>query len=108
MKLVLWFRTVSMGAEYGVVVPKYYNVKKPAPAARSRYAFSVGAKSDFFRDYARLFDKAPERRNRISMDKFRGRVFEAEVRFVERDSRQRSLSKGAQYSVIERFVRVVA
>jgi len=106
LKLVLWFRVVSPGQAFGVSVPKYYNVKKRAGSSERGQSFVVGGKSDFFRDYVRLLDLMPQRKDRMSPDRFRGKVFEVQVRFVERDSKQNRIAKGARYTVIDQIIRI--
>ena len=70
---------------------------------RSITAFKVGFKSDFYPDYVRLFDDVPKRSDRISVVPFREKIFRGVVRYVERDSKQQPIAKGAQYSVIDRL-----
>jgi hypothetical protein len=105
MKLVVWFRVISAGPSFAVCVPKYYNVGKPDRTVRSTNTFKVGFKSDFYRDYVRLLDEIPKGRARISMQGFRGKVFRARVRFVDRDSKQQPIAECAQYSIIDRLAK---
>ena len=107
MKLVVWFRVIGFGPAFGACVPKYYNVGKPDRTVRSTNTFKVGFKSDFYRDYVRLLDEIPKGRARISMQGFRGKVFRAQVRFVDRDSKQQPIADCAQYSIIDRLVKDV-
>ena len=104
MKLVVWFRIVTFGTGFGVILPRYYNVGKADRSARSTSIFKAGFKSDLYRDYVRLLGEAPTKRSPISMANFRGKVFEARIRFVDRDSKQQPLAGAAQYSIIDRLV----
>lgn len=104
LKLVVWFRVVSAGDGFGALLPKYYNVKKADGKPRSAIAFKVGFKSTFYRDYVRIVQCPSKRRDRVTPDRFKGRVLLVRVRNVECDSKQQPIAKGAQYSVIDEIV----
>ena len=100
-KLVLWFTIISMGPYFDVVkVPRFYNVKRIIGRPQKHGRFKCGFKSDFLREYARLFP-APVRLDRIPMSEFRRHVVLGRVRTVTRGSDQGAIPESLQYSVIE-------
>src|SRR5690348_9034146 len=86
-KLVLWFRVITFGDHFGVLIPRYYNVTKLVGRAQKYGRFKVGAKSDFLREYARLFS-TPARLDRIPMSAFEKVTLIGTVRTVTHGANQ--------------------
>ena len=97
-KLILWFTLLSPGV-MGTRLPRYYNIMALNGQPRARGRFRVGRKSDFLRDYCRLFGE-PGRYDRISVSKFQNQRFRVGVRTVERGGNQASIPDCLRYSVI--------
>ena len=105
-KLVMWFTVITMGEYFNCVqLPRYYNISKLMEKPKKWGRFKVGLKSDFVRDYGRLFD-IPTRLDRFPMSVFERVIIEAKVRDVTTGSNQREIPKGLRYSVIHEFVRL--
>lgn len=106
-KVILHFTIIEMGCEYfdAVQLPRYYNVTKLAERPRKYGRFKVGFRSNFLRDYARLFG-VPSRLDRIPMTAFERVIIRGRIRTVTEGSDQRVIPDGLQYSVIEELVGV--
>ena len=103
-KLAVWFKVVSMGESFDALLPRYYNVQligKPGKYG----AFKVGWKSDFIREYAALFG-LPTRKDRIPMGRFERVIIRGAVRNVSKSFRQDDIHPDAQYSVIDKLIKV--
>jgi hypothetical protein len=64
--------------------------------------------SKFLRMWILAAGRRPDRFDRLSMEVFKGKVFRAVVRTVDRDSKQRPLSRHQQYSIIDELKEVLA
>src|SRR5687768_14172275 len=98
-KLLLRFK-IADGKYTGLILPRYYGVRelKGKPADNGR--FKVGPKSDFARDFFRLFPVRVGRLDRMPMSYFDGCLFEVDVATVTHDADQREIPEPLQYSVI--------
>jgi hypothetical protein len=104
-KAVFWFRIVDMGANFGVVLPRYYNVKRLVGKKKGKGGLFVpGRSSDFIREYCQLFPDRIKRLDRIPLSLFSGILVRAKVRTVERDRKQSRLADILRYSVIDEIV----
>jgi hypothetical protein len=91
-KLVLWFTVISVGPHYNVT----RIIGKPQRNGR----FKVGFRSDFLREYARLF-RTPTRLDRISMSEFTRHIIVGRVRTVTEGHDQKAIPEGLRYSVLQ-------
>lgn len=99
-KLTIWFTIAEPGEGFGQRVARYYNVIRLIGNRGRGGQFKVGGRSDFIRDYARLFSELPRRLDRIPMTRFENRVIRGMLRTVQKDHRQRELHELVQYSVV--------
>lgn len=100
-KLVLWFTIVSFGPYFDAVkLPRFYNVRRLIGRPSRNGRFKTGFKSNFLREYSRLF-RAPTRLDRISMSEFSRHIILGRVRTVTHGSNQAEIPDGLQYSVLE-------
>ncbi len=104
-KLILTFKIVSMGSDFGKYVCRYYNVKKLRGRPGRGGWFEYSERSDVFREYCGLFH-APGPAG-ILMESFENVIIEAEIGTCNTDRAQRQIPEGAQYSRIIRLHRVV-
>ena len=104
-KLVLRFTIIEMGTEYfdTVQLPKSYNASKLMERPKKFGRFKVGFKSEFLRDYVRMFSM-PVRLDRIPMSAFERVIVRGKVRVVTHGSDQRPIPDGLKYSVIDELV----
>jgi hypothetical protein len=107
-KLVLHFRVVTPGPALGAHLCRYYAVRSVATKSRQKGGqFKVGQKSDFYREFCRVFG-APARPDRITPMSYRNTVVLGEVVTVTRGHDQQSIPEGAQYSKVSRLLRLEA
>jgi hypothetical protein len=100
-KLILWFTVISMGPHFDTAkLARFYNVTKIIGKAQRNGRFKVGFRSDFLREYARLF-RTPTRLDRISMTAFGNHIIIGRARTVTRGHDQREIPEGLRYSVLE-------
>lgn len=104
-KLVLWFRIVTPGEYFDVVLPRYYNVKRVIGTPAKNGDFKVGQNSGFLREYVTLFHM-PHRADRIPMSVFPKHLYKGKVKTVVRGFNQRKIPKQLQYSVISELIEV--
>lgn len=100
-KLVLWFTVVSFGPYFDTVkLPRFYNVRRLIGRPSRSGRFKTGFKSNFLREYCRLF-RAPTRLDRIAMSEFSRHIILGRARTVTQGSDQAAIPEGLQYSVLE-------
>lgn len=102
-KLMLWFRIVDPGVDFGLKLARYYNVHRLMGQRGRHRMFKVGFHSEFVREYALLFNTIPPRLDRIPMTVFQNRIVSASVRTVTQDHLQRDRPEVLQYSVIRKL-----
>ena len=106
-KLVVWWRIITHGEHYGVVLPRYYNVNRLIGRAGAKGNFKVGKKSAFTRDWARIFLEEPNRLDRFPMDKLKNIMVEGVTKTVIKDANQTPLAPCSYYSVIDHFTKQI-
>lgn len=107
-KLQIDFRVVDVGEYFDVGLSAFFNVLVPMQASFGRNGnFALTANGNFMRTYARLFGRR-ERRDRLSLRRFKNVVIEASVRTVKQDRNQKPLAESCHYSVIHELIQVVA
>ena len=105
-KLVVRFKVITMGDEFGKIVERWYRVKLRG-RPRKYGNFTVGSSSDCFREFCRL-NREYRRKDRISYANLTNKIVIGRVRGVTTDSKQRELPEEARYSVIEELLRIEA
>lgn len=105
-KLIVHF-TITESEMAGLRVSRFYNVQAFGGEPGIVGEFKVGKCCAFFREYLNLFDPQTPRPDRLSMHRFKRQPILAEIRVVTEANRT-SLPKAAQYSVINRLIRVIA
>ena len=105
-KLIIDFVIVEQCDYFGLVLPKYYNVKRLIGRPQEGGRFKVGATGDFARDYFRLLQVGHRRLDRLPMSVMEGVTFLVKVSTVKR-ARDRDIPEALQYSKIERLIKVV-
>ena len=105
LKLILWFRIVSEGEYFGIILPRYYNVKRIIGQPMKNGNFSITRNSNFVREYVDLFG-LPHRLDRIPMTAFKNVIFKAATRTVTSGFNQKKIHKSLQYSVISELLEV--
>ena len=105
-KLIIDFVIVEQCDYFGLVLPKYYNVKRLIGRPQEGGRFKVGATGDFARDYFRLLQVGHRRLDRLPMSVMEGVTFLAKVSTVKR-ARDGDIPEALQYSKIERLIKVL-
>jgi hypothetical protein len=98
-KVACYFKIMTMGQHFELILPRYYNAKTLSSKPRKGGAFKVGWHSDFLREYAALFG-LPPRLDRVSTETFRNVILRGRVAQVTTDSKQRVIPDPLRYSVI--------
>ncbi len=106
-KLIMTFRIVSMGEFFGLLLPRYYNVKKVIGKPQRSGRFKCGKKGDFLRDYLTLFPHKEPRLDRVPMSAYENVIIEGKIKTVT-ESRRKAIPKPLQYSCISELRRVVS
>lgn len=101
-KLRLSFQITTMGEHFEKALHRYYHLKH---ADLKQNTIRTGPNSQFRREYRDLFGR-PARWDKPSLNVFRGLLFDAHVKTVTQDSRQRPLSPANQYSVVNSLIRI--
>ena len=98
-KVIVWFRIVSPGEHFNIVLPRYYNTQWIKQKSKQ---FKAGWKSDLMREFATFFE-VPKRTDRIPISKFKDGIYKIKVRNVKK-SRGRVIPESVQYSVVDSIV----
>ena len=106
-KLFVRFKVVTFGEHFEKEVCRYYGVRRLIGKAGKHGRFEVGWKSDFLREYARMFG-APARLDRIAMTPFAKAIFVGRVRTVEQGHDQQEIPSPLRYSVVDKLLRNTA
>ena len=104
-KLAIWFHIIDSGSFFEMRIPGYYNVKTIQGKPRRWGSFKTGWKSDFTRQYARLFE-LPQRLDRMPMSGFKDCIIKARIRTVCKDYKQRKIADSLKYSVIDELIKI--
>jgi len=107
-KLVLNFAVVSPGEAFGWRLRRHYNVKRFKGKPGKNGKFVVSDKSDFAREYARVFTDLPPRMDCFPMSRFENTVVSGKVETVIRGHDQKPIPPALQYSRISELVELVA
>ena len=104
-KLVMWFRIVTLGEYFELILPRYYNVQNVPKKRTKNGSFKAGPKSDFMREYCTLFPDRVGRLDRIPMSPFRQSIIRGKISLVKK-ARGREIPAELQYSRIEQLLGV--
>lgn len=99
-KLFVWFRLVTPGPAYDVMVYRAYRVKKLTTKAGKNGGFVASRMSDIYHDLGRILD-IRLRPDRVSAAALRGIMCRVRVRKVVRDYKGRAIPEWDQYSVVD-------
>lgn len=100
-KMYLHFSVTDAGPGFGKKLVAYYNLQWI-----NGKKWKCGFKSNFLRDYVRLFDEVPERLDRVPMTPFKNHIIKAKVKTVTHGADQKPIPKLLQYSVIQELVKI--
>lgn len=103
-KVVIWFRVVDLGDNFGKIIPRYYNVKRFKGKKGLNGGFVPGRSSDFIREYCTLFNNPINRLDRLPMTPFENVLIRGKTRTVTRSGNQKNLPKSLYYSVIDELI----
>lgn len=98
-KLGLLFRVLDFGPSNGVVLPRWYGVKRLKGRPGKNGNFVAKARGDFIEDFYRLLDHKG-RLDRLPMSQWRQGVYTGVVETVTKNSRGREYPEPVRYSVI--------
>lgn len=101
-KLVVRFTVMTMGEHFEAVLERWYRVRQLKGKPKKYGNFTVGASSDYYRDYCRLLG-TPARKDRLSLTPLKHKVVMGSCRTVTVDSSQRALPEPTRYSVLEKL-----
>ena len=104
-KLAMWFRIVTFGEYFEVLLPRYYNVQNVAKRRTKNGTFKAGPKSDFMREYCTLFPGRVGRLDRVPMSPFRHSIIKGKISLVK-EARGHKIPAELQYSRIEQLIGV--
>jgi hypothetical protein len=102
-KVFVWFRVVSPGPAFDVMVYRAYRVRALTTKAGKHGGFKASRGSDIFHDLGRILDMRL-RPDRVSARALAGVVYRVAVRTVVKDHKQRPIPEWAQYSVIDKLL----
>lgn len=113
-KIRMHFTVITPGEFFdSVKLSMFYNAAKLIGDKGRNGRFRVGWKSQFLRDFCRLFatsarfDKIVQRLDRFPMSLYREHIFLARVRTVTTGADQKPIPEPLQYSVISELLGVV-
>lgn len=108
-KLVMSFKILDLGEAFEMILPKYYNILEIMGKSGGKGAFKVGKRSDFLRDFSRLFPHVNIRGlDRFPISYFQGVIIRGVVTTVTHDAKQHLIPKSLQYSKVSKLLRVVS
>ena len=96
-KVAVAMRVINEGESFDTVVNRYYNVQRQGRNYRAKGSM------DLNREFIDLFGKRALK-DGIPWRLFQNVIVDADVRTVERDAQQRTLSDNNKYSVIRRLI----
>lgn len=102
-KVYMYFEITTPVEFAGVVISKYYNVKRISGSARRGGGFTPATRGDLYRDFTRLIDE-PGRPDRIPLSRLKDSGWIVKVVSVLEDSKGRLLAPAVRYSKVEEIV----
>ena len=104
-KVVLWFSILDFGEHNEKKLARYYNIEKIHGKPRRSGSFRFGRRSDFNKEYLKLFDK-PCKKGVINWNLYKRHIILGEVNTVTNDFRGDGYHPSLVYSVLSRLKRV--
>ncbi len=104
-KVKLVFRIITPGEFFGVIVERFYNVKKLKGKPGKNGKFVVAARGDFAREFFTIYPRR-ERLDRLPLTYLKTKIILGRVVTVKKDSKQRDIPDPIQYSVVTELLRV--
>lgn len=105
-KLIIEFAITDDDMYSGVLLNKYYNVKKLKGKQGENGNFVVGRKSNFLREFYSVCPAYPPKRlDRIPMSRLEGIDIHGKVKTVTKGHDQKEIPEALQYSVIAEIYR---
>ena len=102
-KVFVWFRIVSPGPAFDVLVYRAYRARALTTKAGRYGGFKVARGSDIYHDLGRILNTRV-RPDRVSAIVLRGAVYRIKVRTVTKDHKQRPIPEWGQYSVVDQLL----
>jgi hypothetical protein len=99
-KVFVWFRIVSPGPAFDVMVYRAYRVRALTTKQGKHGGFKASRGSDIYYDLGRILN-IRMRPDRVSATQLRGVVCGVRVRTVTKDHKQRPIPEWDHYSVID-------
>lgn len=105
-KVVLRFRVIENGPSFGVVLERFYNVKKLKGKPGKNGSFKVGASSDLVYEFCLISTGRISRLDRLPLSLMKNAIIIGEVHTVKNNRNQKSLPELMRYSVIKELTGV--
>jgi len=96
--------TLVMNFRIGTdVIPSWFNIEP----SDSETTVKAGWKSNFLRMYQECLNSRLDRRDRISLSPFKGKLLMLEVVSIERDSDHKEMAQVNHYSRVKKILKVI-
>ena len=105
-KVVFRFRVLNFGEHNGVVLERFYGVKKIVGKPGKWGNFKPPLHGDFLMEFVDCFHLDPKRLDRIPLSHFERNILLAEVKTVYTNSKQSQRPKQLRYSKVARLVKI--
>ena len=99
-KVFVWFRIVSPGPAFNVMVYRAYRVRELTTKQGRNGGFKAKRGSDIYHDLGRILNLRM-RPDRVSATSLKGVVVSVSVRTVVKDHKQRPIPEWDRYSVVD-------
>ena len=106
-KVAVWFRILDFGPHFGKVLPRYYNVRKLKGKMGKSGNFHAKRSGDLVNEFCTIANWRPNRLDRFSFERFKGKIIQGRVGVVYRDYQQKELHELARYSKVEALLCVL-
>lgn len=103
-KLTFWMQVADFGECNGVIVPRYYNVKRLKGKSGKKGRFVPTRSGDFLIEYFKLLPDATSRVDRLAMQPLYNKLIFAEVSTVKLNNLRKELPKQLHYSKVSRLI----
>lgn len=106
-KVAVWFRIIDMGPYFGKELPRYYNVRKLKGKVCKSGNFQAKRSGDLVKEFCTIANWRPNRLDRFSFERFKGKIIKGRIGVVDRDYQQKPLHELARYSKVEALLCVL-
>lgn len=106
-KVAVWFRIIDMGPHFDKVLPRYYNVRKLKGKVGRFGNFQAKRSGDLVNEFCTIANWRPNRLDRFSFERFKGKIIKGRIGVVDRDYQQKPLHELARYSKVEALLGVL-